>query len=469
MIKTRPIDYSKFLIGVVFIAGLFTLNADLHDDHSWRQAIGMMVAHNFYESGINLFYPLYDICGAASPDAFATELPLLNVLIVSLYELFGEHVFLARLVNWFVSLVGLFYFSKFIEKITDDKLSGFYTVVIILGSLYTMFARKVMPDTFSMSLVMIGVYYYDKYLREDGILLLIGGFLFYTLGILSKIPSIVLMGFLLFPYLDTKLPYRQKALTALSVLLGLVIMYAWYFQWLPYLQDHTTCFPLIYPVTLEEGWRIFLDTYDKVFFRFHINAFQWPIPYYVFIIAIILALIKKEWKKLIFLFSTSLLFLLFIVKTGGVFQGHNYYVLPFIPIMAFFIGDFFNKYIKNQRVAALFLIIFFTVGSIKNMEDLSLNAYPHYARIADILDEKGVQKSDLIIVDGGNMSPVFMYFTKRKGWAVNEDVLTQYTWMPDYKSEGLQYIVFDRNIAGKELSLDYELIYEDKDFKIYKP
>lgn len=90
-----------------------------------------------------------------------------------------------------------------------------------------------------------------------------------------------------------------------------------------------------------------------------------------------------------------------------------------------------------------------------------------YPRLKGILDKIGVAPRAKIMVNGHSLNPSMMYFTGRHGWNVDDDILTKYSWMPDYKRDGLEYIVV-RKRTYKE-KLNYTLIYEDEDFRVYKP
>lgn len=71
------------------------------------------------------------------------------------------------------------------------------------------------------------------------------------------------------------------------------------------------------------------------------------------------------------------------------------------------------------------------------------------------------------MVNNGMFNPTLMFYTRRKGWTVNQDVVSKVDWMPDFKRDGLKYIVIDRHLLND--TLPFSLVYEDQDFRIYKP
>jgi len=69
------------------------------------------------------------------------------------------------------------------------------------------------------------------------------------------------------------------------------------------------------------------------------------------------------------------------------------------------------------------------------------------------------------MVNDGSFSPTVMYWAKRKGWSVNQDVPSKTEWMDGYRKQGLKYIVMDRNLSDEKLP--YILLYEDGNIRIY--
>ena len=461
----RLIFDPRFWVCLLFIAGLPTLDMAFHGDHSWRQALTAIVARNFYEVSFNPFYPLYDICGETSPDLFATEFPFLQCLIALGYFIFGEEYWIARLVNWSVSCLGFWYFSRIVDKIVGAPV-GLYAMLCLIGSIIVTFSRKLMPDTFSIFLVIIGTYYLWQFLENGNKWNLIGGWVLTTLGILSKIPAMVLLSFLVVPFLKRELLLKRKSILVGGVMLTGVFVAGWYFYWMPHLQSLTQCPPLIYPSTLAEGWKALFETYPKeAWFRFEWNAFYGHIPLYLFFIGVGWSILQRQWSVLVAGFCYSILFFLFVLKTGNVFPTHTYYIIPYIPLMAYFIGNLLHQ----KWVPKLFSLAFAIGLTITPLyyAKRDVNLFPNLPelKLNELLTEYGVALDDLIMINNGWGNPSAMYYTKRRGWSVNNDILERYQWMTDYREAGLKYIVVDKRRYGK--ILPYSLLFENETFLIY--
>ena len=141
-----------------FVIRLFGItNAPLEIGHNWRQSLTNMIARNFYENGANLLYPAIDMAGEKT-GIIGSEFPLFNYLIYLVSELFGYDHWYGRLINLIVSSLGIYYFYRLLKESINEKVA-FNASLILLTSIWFAFSRKIMPDTFSVSLVIIGLYY----------------------------------------------------------------------------------------------------------------------------------------------------------------------------------------------------------------------------------------------------------------------------------------------------------------------
>jgi len=423
-----------------------------------------MIAKNFYKLGNSIFYPQYDI-GGSTEGIIPTEFPIFNYIISLLYHVFGLNNWSGRLINWLISCLSLYFLYGLVKKIFNKDIA-LYTILLYACSIAFMFARKTMPDTFSLSLVIIGSYYYWEYISQTKTKHLLIAFIITSLGILSKIPSICFLFILLFPILDKSYPIKNKIITIISLTLSTGLVCYWYFSWMPYL-ELTYGNKLIWPVSLKEGFNIFKATTQEVLFRFKVTAFHYNKPYYFSLIGLLLLLKDKKINILIFFTLYSFLFFIFILKTGNIFYQHNYYVIPYIPIMAILAAYAINKF-KVIRFLPLIVVLLLIIKPIKENRKDALAKYSyHYTRLKGIIDKLGIQDNKLM-VNGDFLNPTMMYFTQEKGWSVNNNVLFKTEWMPDFKKkDGIKYIIVDRHKL--EDTLVYTLIYEDDDFRVYKP
>jgi|GEM_PF-813460 len=455
----------RFWAGLLFLAGLYWLDLPYYDDHSARQAGTATIARNFYKFGLNPLYPMSDICGEHSPDYFATEFPFLQTLSVPLYHLFGEQYWIGRLVNWTVSCLGLVCFARIVDRIFDKPV-GLYAMLGVVGSVTLMFMRKMMPDTFSLFLAVIGTYYLYRYLEEGrGRQLILGGVIV-TLGVLSKIPSLMVLTLLSTPFLFKTIPLRRKIRVFSVLLVAGCCTACWYFYWMGYLQDINRCPPLIFPVSLSEGFQtFFFEHWRNAYTRFTKIAFFGPWPLVLFLIGVVYSAWKRQWPLLLGAAVYTVLLLLFAFKTGHVFPTHNYYVIPYIPLMALFAAQLFHQRWLPWWGALLIILAGIYEPVRKNGKDIYLRYDPLEVELYRLLDEAGSDPDAHIMINGRQIDPTLMYYSKRKGWAITNETLEKYHWMPDYRAAGLKHLVVDRRRYDKPLR--YRVAAENRLFRVY--
>jgi len=471
----KSLEYTKqllssieFWLGLVFVIGLLTLNYPPIDAHTWRQSLTLMISKNLVDISPNVMYPTYNI--GNHPGIIPTEFPLYNFIISLFYRVFGYNDWAGRFVNWSVTFVGFYYFYKTLLKFNTKRMA-FFATFFLMGSVVLVYARKTMPDTFALSLVLIGVYHSWNYLEsakwKDGL----WAFLFIGFGLLSKIAFVPAMAFMIIPFFDRSLPQKAKYyFFGLMILSGAIVGW-WYFYWMPHLQE-TYHNQLIWPVSLQEGWDIFSQTLEQHLGRFRDKVYRNHVSFYLFLIGILLAFAKKNWKIVSVFFLYSAITFVFILKTGDVFHKHEYYVILYVPMMALGVGYFFEQLaFKSIRkltfglslVIALVLFFFPARRIYRDWQNVDSS---YYLPLESILD-KFVTKEDSVMVNGGNFNPSLMYFTGRHGWSFGNQPLKVVDDMPVYKGRGLKVIVVDRHQMKD--SLPYELLFGNDDFLIYRP
>lgn len=469
----RVIFDPRLWAGLLFVAGLFYLDLPYLGDHAPRQTGTATIAQNFYELGLNPFYPTSNICGEVAPDYFATEFPFLQTLSVFFYYIFGEQYWIGRLINWTVSCLGLVYFALLVSKLmagaTADETArrtGLFAMLLVIGSITTTFMRKMMPDTFSLFLAIIGTYYLYAYLLDGRRRkLLIGGVLV-ALGVLSKIPALVVVTLLAVPFVDKAIDLRRKVwVTGVLGIAGLLTA-GWYFAWMPHLQQISTCPALIYPVSLREGFEIFaFEMHEKSIRRFRDIAFCGSYPFWLFLVSLVITMIRREGKLLFGTLAYTALFMLFVFKTGKVFPTHNYYVIPFIPLMAFYCGKLLEEQLMSKWLG-LGVALALTVMPLRYAyDDVYLKKDPPELRLENLLDRTGSDPNDKIMINSGWMNPEAMFYARRRGFFADSSTLDHYNWMPDYRDMGVRRVVVDKRIYKKRLP--YKLLHEDNVYLIY--
>jgi 4-amino-4-deoxy-L-arabinose transferase-like glycosyltransferase len=456
----------RFWIVLFFIVRLLGItNPPLEVAHSWRQTTVTMVARNFYETDPNILYPRVDFAGEMT-GITGMEFPFLNYLIYLASLVFGYGHWYGRMINLMVSSLGIFYFFKLARKYFEQE-TAFYASLVLLSSIWFAYSRKIMPDTFSMSLVIMGFYHGTNYLdgTKKRSLNLLLYFVFMLLGILSKLPSgFILVLFLLFLF-DKKVDLKSKSLFAAASLLFLVPVFAWYFYWIPYLVEKYGFWHFFMGKSLSAGIAEISQNLRETLAHFYDFAMKFS-GFIVFVFGIVMSIVHKKKELLLVLILSLLSFSLVVFKAGFTFSAHAYYIIPFVPVMALFCG-YGISIVANQRLKVLIIAVIMLEGILNQQHDFFLK--PKDAAILSLertLDRFS-EPNDLILINSNDF-PTPMYFTHRKGWIATNGQISDERYIESLKTKGCRYIVILKQSFGSDMALKYRQVYNDEFYSIYR-
>ncbi|MEQ9188260.1 MAG: glycosyltransferase family 39 protein [Cryomorphaceae bacterium] len=448
----------RFWIAVTSVHRLLSiLQPPLEVAHSWRQAMMCMVARNFYEVDANIFYPRLDMPGDL-PGITGMEFPFLNYLMYLVSIPFGYEHWYGRLINLVVSMIGVWCFYRYAARIFSKKMA-FYSAFILLFSIYYYYSRKIMTDTFSVSLVLIGMTMWLDYFDHRKWFSFGFGFLFIALGVLGKLPVVVVLSLLWPVFLEAK--NRDRWLMATSVILVGVIAGCWYFQWVPYLQEQFELDRYFMGASFTETIRFIMEHKARVASVFYHRALGWT-GFAVFVAGLMFVR-NMERKVHLIVGSGVLLILLVLLKSGDRFMDHPYYVIPFVPIMAMVAGFAVAK--MRPWLMVLTLSAIGVEGVLSRWDDQFIKKGKSLVDLSDRLAPY-VDKDETIVVNSEEI-PVPIYFAHRRGWVAWNGSLADERYREELSLRGCDFIVILKERFGKEIRLDLPLIYEDESFILY--
>ncbi|MBI4648842.1 MAG: glycosyltransferase family 39 protein [Bacteroidia bacterium] len=158
----------RFWLIIFFVFRLYGITSPpLEVAHNWRQSTVSMVTRNFYETDSNILYPRVDMAGEKS-GITGMEFPLLSYIAFLIAKLFGYSCWYERLINLIISSIGTYYFYLLIRKYFNERMA-LLAGLILICSLWLTYSRKIMPDTMSVSLVLIGLYYGIDFLLKGNL------------------------------------------------------------------------------------------------------------------------------------------------------------------------------------------------------------------------------------------------------------------------------------------------------------
>lgn len=431
--------------------------------HNWRQTTVTMTARNFYERSPDVLYPQIDFAGEKS-GITGMEFPVLNYLIYLMSLLGGYTHWYGRLINLLVSSAGVLYFFKIIKHFSGER-TAYYSSLILLVSIWFTYSRKIMPDTFSVSIVLAGLWYGVKYVERQGALiyLLISAVLI-SIGVLSKLPSGILLAPVPLLYLRNNHNRHRTVFLWCAFTIAMIPVLVWYFYWVPYLVERFGFWHFFMGKSVVEALaelRIFwLDGLEK----FYDDALKYS-GFFVFVTGLAMAFIRRN-RFLITVFCFTLAaFLVVILKAGFTFTHHSYYIIPFVPVMALLAGFALSE-IKNTKWVFVLLVIIAVENVSGRIHDFRIK--PAYALIENLESDldKVSSANELVLINSGDY-PTPMYFAHRKGWISDNNHISNAEFIDSLYSLGLKKVIILKQCFGENLELELPKVFTSEAYDIY--
>ena len=460
---THFIGDIRFWLIFYFLIRLYGITQPpLEIAHNWRQSTVTMAARNFYEVDQNIFYPRVDTAGEKS-GITGMEFPLFNYLIYLMSFVFGYEHWFGRLINLVVSSLGVFYFYRLL-LVFFNKETAFGSSLILLSSLWFIYSRKIMPDTFSASLVIAGLYFGFSYLvKNRKILHLLFYFILITLGILSKIPSGVLL-VVIVPFVwNSSIKLQQKIFFFGTTVLMLIPVYYWYFYWVHHLVVEFGYWHYYMGRSIQEGIGHILNDFPDVINKFYEDAIKF-VGFVIMMAGLVIAIAKRNIKILTIFGLTFFAFLLFAFKAGYNFKNHSYYIVPFVPVMSLVAGYALSTF-KYKKTALVILAVICVENVANQMHDFRI---PEDSKVLLSLEadlDKVSDRNDLIVVNSGEI-PTPMYFAHRKGWLMSNEQLMNDSLVNDIHNKGCSYLLVMKKSFGSDFPAKHEILLENDFYKI---
>lgn len=461
----RLLNDMRFWVFLFFVIRLYGITQPpLEIAHNWRQTTVTMVARNFYETDNNIFQPRIDIGGHLS-GITGMEFPVLNYLIYLWSLFFGYDHWYGRLINLFVSSIGIISYYDIVRRLRNHKLA-LYAGLILLSSLWFTYSRKIMPDTFSVALVIIGT--------QQAVIYLLKGannwrlalfFLLTAFGLLSKLPAIAALALLPFLLLQKEYALRLRIHVGVAGVFAVIPACFWYFWYIPYLNEtfHLVHFFIGKPMSVAV--QEILGQWQPAFAQFYETAMRYS-GFVVFVAGLIIS-VRKDKHMSLFGLVSLVMFLILILKAGDNFVRHSYYMIPFIPVMAVFAALALVN-IQSEKLAVVLLALIMIEGILNQQHDFRLKEkdLPLLNLEAVLADYSAAD--ELVAINSGEY-PTPMYFAHRKGWVCSNQMLSDTNYVNGLSDNGLKTIIILKRSFGTDLLLPYAEVYNDADFRIYKP
>jgi len=490
-------DVIKIVIAIWILAvaaRLVLINQPYVDHWSWRQSDVAAIAQNFYERGFHFGYPQIDWAGDAT-GYVGTEFPILPFLAAICYKFAGIHEWIGRSQAVIFFAVSLPFFFLLVRDIFGSTAAVWATFFYAFAPLNIFAGRSFMPDVPSLSLAIIGLYFFLRWIGDRESDAFYVAAMSISISILMKATSIVIAVPLLYLAVagigdpgrrEIKLvrirDRRSRLQLLLFAALAVLPSVAWYWHAYQIAQR-------FYPHHFFGAGGIRIESFSWYWGVARETALSSLTP--VLAIVALIGLLVAPRSRYSGLFHWWLVAMLLFVIVLGYGNRHRWYQLPLVPITATFAGAacaFLGSKVSS-RVAAMTLSILLA----SSFAILSyLNVRPFYESSAGQLRGAGLELNEItapgaLIVAADTGDPTIFYYARRKGWHFLEkdgiyagnpsDSREATVNLEELRRHGATHVVFTTNTFwwldyypefAQHLAQSATLMQATPEFKIYR-
>jgi 4-amino-4-deoxy-L-arabinose transferase-like glycosyltransferase len=421
-VKTRfvrtPQDRHRNLaivIGLVaVIVRLIAINQPFVDQWSWRQSDVASIARNYFQHGFQFAYPQIDWAGG-QPGYVGTEFPILPFIAAISYKFTGVHEWVGRVQAVLLFAASLPFFFLLVREVFDARAATWATFFHSFAPLNIFAGRTFMPDVPSLSLSLIGLHFFLRWIKyeKSGSLFAAAGFI--SLSILIKLPMAI-VGAPLFYLAWQKFRWRLFRQTVLWLFAAITLLpsIAWYWH------AHAIA-QRFYPHHFFGAGGIRIENFSWYWKIAKLIATSSLTP--LLLVIALVGVFSARSTTAARLFHAWLFAVILFIIVVGYGNRHQWYQLPLVPIAAAFAGtacaSIAPRSSQSLRVALSILVVV-CFGSLS-----FVYARPFYRPQAEQLRVAGLELKrttppNSLIVAADNGDSAIFYYAQRKGWNFSE-------------------------------------------------
>ena len=453
-------------------------NLDIQGIHAWRQSATMWNVKNFARHDANILNPRLSKWNTITNDNIVRlEFPILQWSIAMVYKTLGERIIFMRLIMFGIGLFSAFGLFRIINYETKNILAAGLTASLVQFSpLFYYYNINPLPDLLAMCMSIWYIYFIRRH-RVEGKSkhLLFAGF-FIMMACLAKLPylmfSIISVYYFLVDIIR-KSDKKSAFTTAAYLLMFLIAPICWY-SWV--MQSWSTGGAL--SGVFEKGlftpknWEIFLH---HIYDVFPYRLLSWPVYPILFMGFIYIWRKRKEQSWMWSIIFIVLIYFIFQLSTINI--QHDYYIIPFIPVVYLIIG-FGVTYaleITSKNWIVIFGLIVFSAFYCKNEIDKDWSvartySNPDFFRYAKVLKE-AVPRDDKCIIMRDLSCAIFSNQIDKQGHIFDVDTIPL-GWVKDMiLNKDVKYMYSDSEkmnaLMDSSIFID-SMLMEKGSIKLYR-
>src|SRR5205809_5690451 len=409
MTRTAKLAITLSILAVA--ARLILIDQPYIDRWSWRQSDVASIARNFEENGFHFTHPQIDWAGDA-PGYVGTEFPILPFVAAICYKFAGVHEWIGRLQAVIFFAASLPFFFLLVREIFGDTEAIWATFFYSFAPLNVFAGRSFMPDVPSLSLALIGLYFFLRWIDSEKSTSLFAAAMVISLALLIKLPSAIIGAPLLFlVWQKWRWNFVRQPLLWLFATITILPPIAWYWH------AHQIS-EKFYPHHFFGAGGIRIEKFSWYWKIVRLSGISSLTPILsVFALAGLFVAPRGKYARVFHWWLAATILFIIVVGYGN---RHPWYQLPLVPIAAVFAGAacaFIGSKISASRVAIILSILL--ASSFASLAYLYVR--PLYRSPAAQLRDAGLElkkttATDALIIAADTGDPTIFYYAERKGW-----------------------------------------------------
>jgi hypothetical protein len=440
-----------FLILIMAAAYRYPKIAELRPQgvHQWRQCDCLSITRTLYNGDADFLHTkVYNLL-RDNEGRTISEFPLVYYVVSRLWRVFGEHEWIFRAFNFLISILSMLALLKVFEYFLKDTFWSIFSVSLLYTSaIYAYYSFNFLMNTTAFNMALIGWYFFFSYYRKGKLWYLYATFVFFLLGGLLKMSSLIsfvaLCGLFLFeklklfPLSGNERPIFTKNL---AFILPALLISGCTILWIFYVKHYNQMWNSgVFLVGILPIWDMTQEaihqTIDNVR-RMWINGYFYKPTHLFFFAGLLLSWIFFSRSNKILVLITTLIsvgFVAFIILFFEALQAHDYYVIDLLILAVFILLTLFTSLQapgKRKRILNLtrlrVLAVIFLVLNILNTRDEIARRYrwnranhsdstAPYMDIEPFLEANGIGDTCKIIAASDPSINISLYLSNRKGW-----------------------------------------------------
>ena len=478
-------------------ARLILINQPYVDHWSWRQSDVAAIARNFSEGSFLFAYPQIDWAGDAT-GYVGTEFQILPFLAALCYKIVGSREWIGRSQAVIFFAVSLPFFFLLVREVFSGTAAVWATFFFSFAPLNIFAGRSFMPDVPSLSLAIIGLYFFLRSASNGRLLLFFLAAIAISLSLLIKITSIIIFAPLVYlavagigdpgrPEIKFVRSRDRRSRLQLFLFLAITLLPSAIWYWHAHQMAEK-----FYPHHFfgAGGIRIENSSWYWHIARQTATSSLTPILSIMAVVGLFVPQSRDLRHPRLFHWWLAAMILFIVIVGYG--NRHRWYQLPLVPITAAFAGAacaFIGSKIASSRVAIVTLSISLA-GSFALLPYVFVQPLyePSAAQLRDAgLELNRITAPDALIVAADTGDPTIFYYAERKGWHFLErdaiyagnssDSQQAIADLEQLRRRGATHLVFTANTFwwldyypefAQHLAESAELMEATPEFRIYK-